>query len=102
MHPIEMPEESEDPLPKNSYLKFPNYDQLQQNDTVNSLELSDQDLMKIISNCESEHLIMMTQHVSTSTSSTTKQAVAKKSSPRIPLFHKFCHIGTLTINFNNN
>ena len=63
-----------------------------------SLEISDQDIVRILQECEEQNeQYMMTQQVNMQT---TKSVIAKRSSPKIPIFNN-CHIsGNITININ--
>lgn len=66
-----------------------------------NFNLTDTDLMPIIADYEKEnkHLIM-SQQITTSNETPTRQVVAKKSSPRIHVFNN-CEIsGNIMININ--
>ena len=65
-------------------------------------EISDQDILTALADCEQNEQLMLTQHVSTTTSTSTKQMVLKKSSPRVPMFSNCQISGNITINFNKN
>ena len=64
-------------------------------------DLSDCDIMKLVADCEreNEHLLM-SQQVTTSNTTTTRQLVSKKTSPRIPVFNNCQISGNVTININ--
>ena len=108
----EIPKEPEEPIPSKSFknseadkmlLAIPDYNNLNNSPQMDTnFDLSDQDIVKILEDCEQENQhLMMTQQVST-TNKTTEQILAKKSSPRIPIFNN-CHIaGNITININKN
>ena len=67
-------------------------------------DITDQDILKDLAECENEneHLMLPQQQVSTSMGTATKQVVSKKSSPQVPMFSNCQISGNITINFNKN
>ena len=69
-----------------------------------TLDLSENDIMKILEDCESDTMAL-TQQVGVSSagqSYLTKEVVQKKNSPRIPIFNNFSISGNITINITKN
>ena len=100
--------EPEDQIPeKCQVLAIPDYNQPQRSEPElnQNLALSDQDIIKIIQECKQHNEeYMLTQQVKVQSAYTTatKQIVARKSSPKIPIFHNCQISGNITININKN
>ena len=96
------PQEDENPIPqKQQILQIPDYNQMMpKENTQPNFELSDTDIIQVLEDCECENQeMLMTQRINTSTS-TMATMMAKKSSPRVPIFNN-CYIsGNITININ--
>ena len=61
--------------------------------------------MKIITECEEqneEYMFTQSVNVSSGKASATKQIVAKRSSPKIPIFHNCQILGNITINIKTS
>ena len=100
---VEIPEQQEDPedpIPaKKQAVVIQDYNKIDEPKFNQNLEISDQEIIRILNACEQQNEeYMMTQQVNTTTGSSIKQLIAKKSSPKIQEFNN-CHIsGNITIN----
>ena len=90
----------EGPYPKRQML-MPIQKAISEPENQPTFDLTDCDILKLISECEQENEeLMLSQEITKSNTTTTRQVVAKKSSPRIPVFNKCQISGNITININ--
>ena len=96
--PAQTVQKKENVFPENCVipLETPNFDL--------SDDLSDMDLLKVLSEVENEELVKVSQqqtHVNSTSSTSTSQQVMKRQAPPVPMMFANCQItGNITINLN--